>query len=302
MNLALGDLPVLRCPTCGGELSWRGTERAGLLHSGTLTCGCGCAWTVREGLARLYVEREVQGPDRLMRRIYDSLPALHDPMVRYTLPLFQAGRRSPFGITEGSLRDGLISRLQLGQLVAPAHRPARVLEVGVGGGANLERLRTGLKHIEDVEVWGLDLSEGMLGQCVRSLRRQRDGVTRLLMADAHALPFGTDTFDRVFHVGGIGAFRDPGLALSELARVAMPGTPIVVVDEQLDPAGPHRLHHRLLFRAVTFYDDNPHCPVEHVPAGATDVRAEQLSRFFYCLSFRAPGASGGPASRSGPGR
>ena len=222
-----------------------------------------------------------------MRRIYDALPGLHDPAVRYTLPLFQYGRRSSLGSTEGSLRDGLIARLCLGEIASPADRPVRVLEVGVGGGANLGRVWAGLERHPDAEVWGLDLSEGMLGRCVRLLERGGDRKTRLVMADAHALPFEDHTFDRVFHVGGIGAFRDPALALAELARVAVAASPIVVVDEQLDRQGPHRLHHRLLFRAVTFYDDDPHCPVEHVPPGATDVRPEQLSRFFYCLSFRA---------------
>jgi len=255
-------------------------------------------------MPRLYEEAAVRGPDRLMRRIYDALPSLHDPAVRYTLPLFQYGRRDSLGITEHALRDGLVARLRLGELRDPGDRPVRVLEVGVGSGANLARLREGLGHLPNLEIWGLDLSEGMLSQCIRRLERAGDGETRLLMADAHALPFDDQTFDRVFHVGGIGAFRDPGLAMAELARVAVEGAPIVIVDEQLDPQGHHRLHHRLLFRAVTFYDDDPHSPIEHVPPGATDVRNEQLSRFFYCLSFRAPARvtpdAGAPASRPGP--
>jgi hypothetical protein len=75
------------------------------------------------------------------------------------------------------------------------------------------------------------------------------------------------------------------VALAEMARVARPGTPIVVVDEQLDPGRLHGRFHRAMFRAVTFYDRHPHCPREHLPPGATAVVEEQVSRFFYCLTF-----------------
>ena len=51
-------------------------------------------------------------------------------------------------------------------------------------------------------------------------------------------------------------------------------------------SGPLR---RLGFRAVTFYDPAPACPSDAVPATARAVRDEQISRCFYCLSFRAPG-------------
>lgn len=296
MSLALADLALVVCPRCRGTLSYEGSWTGEQLAEGRLDSGCGASWAVRQGLARLYEEGQVQGPDKLMRRIYDALPGLHDPAVRYTLPLFQYSRSGQLGITEESLRDGLVARLRLDELETPVDRPIRVLEVGVGSGANLSRLRAGLARHPQVEIWGLDLSHGMITACQRRLARDGAPPTRLLMADAHALPFDDDHFDRVFHVGGIGAFRDPGQAMGELARVARGGSPIVIVDEQLDPDVRHRWVHRLLFRAVTFYDDDPHSPVEHVPTGATEVASEQLSRFFYCLSFRAP-ASGGPATR-----
>jgi ubiquinone/menaquinone biosynthesis C-methylase UbiE len=110
----------------------------------------------------------------------------------------------------------------------------------------------------------------------------------LVHADVHALPFRDHTFDRVFHVGGAATFRNPRTALSEMARVAQPNTPIVVVDEQLDPNRDHCLHHRLLFRLLTFYDWNPQSPREHLPEEAIGVVDEQASRFYYSLTFRMP--------------
>ena len=110
----------------------------------------------------------------------------------------------------------------------------------------------------------------------------------LALADGHDLPFPDASFDRVYNVGGIGTYRDPGRALAEMARVARPDTPIVVVDEQLDPDRAHSLYHRLMFRALTLYDPAPRCPRAHVPPDAVNVAEEQASRFYYCLTFRMP--------------
>ncbi|MCP3105018.1 methyltransferase domain-containing protein [Myxococcus sp. K15C18031901] len=277
-GLEAGDVALLACPACGGTLVFHGQEEAGRLESGQLRCGgCGEAWGVEAGLARLYREDAVRGTDRLMRVIYDGLPSLHDPLTTVLTPLLQS-------VSEARMRGRYVRRLELEALEGEA--PVRVLEVGVGAGANLPLIQRALPADLPVEVWGVDLSEGMLGQCQRRLRHGRFGAVRLLMADGHALPFPAETFDRVLSVGGIGGYRDPGRALEELARVAKPGTPIVVVDEQMDPDFRPSLLQRAAFRAITFYSRDPHCPTELLPEGATDVVAEQVSPFFYSLTFR----------------
>jgi ubiquinone/menaquinone biosynthesis C-methylase UbiE/uncharacterized protein YbaR (Trm112 family) len=280
--IAPDELALLRCPTprC----------RAALRDDGAaLVCAsCGARWPVRDGLARLYREELVRGNDRLLRFIYDRFAALHDVSVQVLIPLFQTEG------TERALRDAYVRRMALGALRArPDGSPARILEVGAGTGANLSLVRDALPRDVPVEYWAMDLSASMLAQLRQRVARDPavvpgDGRVRLAMADAHALPYPAASFDRVFHIGGIGGYRDPAAALAEMARVAVPGTPIVVVDEQLDPSRTHTLYHRAMFRAVTFYDRDPHCPRELVPAGAVDVVEEAASRFFYCLSFRMP--------------
>ncbi|RKH59284.1 methyltransferase domain-containing protein [Corallococcus llansteffanensis] len=288
-----GDVGLLACPSCRGALTWEGRTRAGRLDEGRLGCdGCGADWPVVEGLPRLFEEGQVRGTDRLMRVLYDGLPALHDPLVTLLMPLLQ-------GDTEARLRGHYIRRLELGTLTPrPRGPPLRVLEVGIGAGANLPLLEQELPPGLDVEVWGLDLSAGMLGRCRRRVEREGRRGVRLLMADAHALPFPDHSFDRVFEVGGINGYRAPERALAEMARVARPGTPVVVVDEQLD-ARERALHHRLAFRLLTFYTKDAHCPRELLPATAVDVLAEQFCRYYFCLTFRMPAAR--PA-RSGRGR
>ena len=264
---------VLRCPECHAVLAKRAT---------TLLCsGCGAHWPLREGIPVLYREPWVQGPDKLLRYFYDGVPRLHDPLVRYGLPLWQVGG------TEADIRAGYLKRLRLSEL-APTDAPRRFLEVSVGSGASIELVRREAYAVPDMEYWGFDLSWGMMNLARKRVEKTQQPPVSWVQGDAHALPFADHVFDRVLHVGGIGGFRDPAKALAEMCRVAKPGAPIVVVDEQLDPHRKNGLWPRLWFRAVTFYDDRPHCPTEALPPGVTDVVEEQLSRFYYGLSFRAP--------------
>ncbi|MFL5347171.1 MAG: methyltransferase domain-containing protein [Hyalangium sp.] len=281
--LSVDDLSRLACPRCRGTLRFRGQTRNRRLGRGGISCyGCGAHFRVEDGLAHLYRDEEVRGSDRLMRVVYNGMAPLHNLAVRVLLPVFQQG-------TEDEFRGGYMPRLELGALQhSPGEQPLRILEVGIGAGANLPWLRRELPAGVPVEIWGCDLSAGMLHVLRRELRRRGERDIRLLFGDAHALPFPDHSFDRVFHVGGINGFRDPALAMEEMARVAKPGTPIVVVDEHLDPARDPNLYHRAMFKLVTWYDDDPHCPVEAVPPGAVDITQDQLSLFFFCLSFKMP--------------
>jgi ubiquinone/menaquinone biosynthesis C-methylase UbiE len=280
-----GDLDMVRCPDCLEPVTFSGRMDRDHLEKGTLRCaGCGSVWPVLDGLPRLFREERVKGNDRLLRYVYDAFARLHDPAVRHVLPLLESG-------SEKALRDGYMRRLELGSLQPrPDGRPYRILEVGIGGGANLPLIRRDLAPGVPVEVWGVDLSLGMLSECRKVIPGAGLGHVRLMMSDAHALPFPDAAFDRVFHVGGIGGFRDPAKALAEMARVARPGTPIVVVDEQLDADRVNTLYHRVMFRLLTLYDPQPHCPSECLPAGAAEVIEEQVSRFYYCLTFLVPPA------------
>jgi ubiquinone/menaquinone biosynthesis C-methylase UbiE/uncharacterized protein YbaR (Trm112 family) len=277
------DVAALVCPACRGGLVFRGTLAADRLDRGVLGCrACGREWAVRDGVPSLVDETEVRGLDRIMRFVYDRIAPFHDPATYVLLPLLQ-------GSSEASTRDGHMRRLDVGSLVPGADGAApRILEVGVGSGGNLPWLERDLPPGLDVELWGVDLSPNMLAFCGRRLACPGSRPMRLLLADGHALPFRDASFDRVYNVGGIATYRDPRRALAEMARVARPGTPIVVVDEQLDPNTTHGLYHRLMFRALTAYDAAPRCPVAHLPPNAVDVIEEQVSRFYYCLTFRMP--------------
>jgi ubiquinone/menaquinone biosynthesis C-methylase UbiE/alkylhydroperoxidase/carboxymuconolactone decarboxylase family protein YurZ/uncharacterized protein YbaR (Trm112 family) len=285
--LTLADAELTACPTCRARLQYRGSQDEDeLLATGLLHCtGCGSHWPVRGGVPSLVDRSEVHLFDQFLGVVYDLIAPVHDLAVRLALPLLQFS-------SEGAMRDRYMRRIALTALRSRTDgQPLRILEVGIGAGANVPFIERDLPANLDVEIWGLDLSAGMLEQCRSRLARDPDGPrVRLMLADAHALPFPDAVFDRVFHVGGIAGYGNPRRALAEMARVARPGTPIVVVDEQLDPNTPQALYlyHWLMFRAITMYDLAPHAPVEHLPSRAVDVIEEQASRFYYCLSFRMP--------------
>lgn len=298
--LTTEDLRRLRCPRlgCHRKLDFIGQKgqpfpgsggkdaEPRFLKRGTLVCrGCRAEYLVVGGVARLFDESRVQQSDRILRRVYDFIATMHDVGADLVLPLLQYP-------AEGS-RDGYIKEMELEGL-PPIGEPVRILEVGIGPGTNVSLIERALIErgvpAGSWEIWGVDLSPVMIAECARRLRSNppRERV-RLLLADGHFLPFADDTFDRVLHVGGINGFRDRKQALAELVRVAKPGIPIIVVDEQLnpEPKQPHSLFHRAAFFAMTAYERDPRAPLKFA-RDEWNPKPTNISRFFYCLKLTKP--------------
>jgi ubiquinone/menaquinone biosynthesis C-methylase UbiE len=53
----------------------------------------------------------------------------------------------------------------------------------------------------------------------------------LVHCEGENLPFADNSFDVVFHCGGINFFNDKQKAILEMIRVAKPGTKLQIVDE-----------------------------------------------------------------------
>jgi SAM-dependent methyltransferase len=116
----------------------------------------------------------------------------------------------------------------------------------------------------------------------------------LLLGNAECLPFADESFDVVFHVGGINFFTDRGEAIREMIRVAKPGSRILIADETEE-------HVKDMYErgpVTSGYYKNRKEPVaapnDLVPPEMLETHLEFLKPMgknrFYALTFRRPGA------------
>jgi ubiquinone/menaquinone biosynthesis C-methylase UbiE len=119
---------------------------------------------------------------------------------------------------------------------------SRVLDCGIGAGVFSEGFIRALGA--PARVYGVDLSRRLLKKA--AARLDRHGVQpHLLRADARALPIGDSQMDAVICGLVLDHLGEASAALGELARVARPGAPVVVVTTR--PFAPD-LPVRIVFR------------------------------------------------------
>ena len=221
---------------------------------------------IRNGIPIFLENADVSGQNRRYQRLYDRLAPVYDISTRLYARLKSGG--------EEKRRREYLDELE----IEPG---AAVLEVSVGTGANLRYLPRTARY------FGLDISWGMLMQCQRHVKSWK-AEADLFQGAAEHLPFVDEAFDAVLHMGGINFFNNKALALSEMVRVARPGTKFVVVDETEDVAG----RYEKTAVAGAFYSNRPgaiSAPVESLPPGMLEIGAKTVGGGdLYCLTFRKP--------------
>jgi ubiquinone/menaquinone biosynthesis C-methylase UbiE len=209
--------------------------------------------------------------ERRSQAYYDRRAPIYDSSNRIAALL-----RGTSAIRE---RRKAVQRLGLGP-------GARALEVSVGTGTNLPLMAEAVGA--EGSLVGLDISNAMLGRCREKLSGKRVAA-ELVLGEASRLPFAGNSFDAVFHHGGIAEFGDAGGAIEEMMRVAKPGARVVICDVGVPTDRKLSLANRLLMRFQPDYRKPP--PLESVPRGAQDT---QLSWFhgggWYMLEFTKPSA------------
>lgn len=273
-----GIRELLVCPTCRGALEWFG-QLEDALSGGVLVClACRLPYPISHGIPEFVNPRRIGGRNARLSAMYDAASWFYRALSRAAFV--------SIGLKEETGRRELIDRLQ-------PH--GRVLEVSIGPGVNLPYLVT---RPAAGEIVGLDISRGQLLRCAAYARRKRWPVD-LVLGNGEQLPFTDDSFDSVFHIGGINFFDNKAAALAEMARVAKPGTRLLVADETERGA---RAYEKLIpgFSRATGGDRRPPAvpPVDDLPAGVTNVAVRDVwNGWFYCLEFTI-GTSGSPAGGS----
>jgi phosphatidylethanolamine/phosphatidyl-N-methylethanolamine N-methyltransferase len=98
-----------------------------------------------------------------------------------------------------------------------------ILEVGIGTGISLPQ------YAPDNELYGVDLSDGMLDKARAKVRRLGlKNVRQIERMDAENLQYRDNAFDVVVAQYVITSVPDPEKALDEFARVVRPGGEIVI--------------------------------------------------------------------------
>ena len=223
-------------------------------------------FSIRDGIPILINESRISGFNQRYRGFYNRIAGIYDASMWLFAQVAGGG--------EEHFRREYLRELEIPD-------GGRVLEVSTGTGANLPFLPA------TAAFFGLDLSWGMLKRCQRNMRR-RHIEAELILGNAEELPLRDETFDVVFHVGGINAFNDRAGALCEMVRVARSGTKILIVDETA------KMMEKLAWaptarRWLREHRERFAAPVALVPEGMRDIGVREIAKGnMYCLTFRKP--------------
>ena len=248
-------------------MEWFG-EPADVGTGGVLVClDCRVPYPVAEGIPEFVNARRLGGRNGRLAAMYDVGSWFYRALSK---PAFAS-----IGMSEDEARLQVLDHLHPGG--------GRVLEVSIGPGVNLPYL---VGRPDVGEIVGLDISRGQLRRCAAYARRKGWPVD-LVLGNGERLPFASGSFAGVFHIGGINFFDDKAAALAELARVAEPGTRVLVADETERGA---RAYEKLIpgfSRAVGGARRTAVVPpVADLPSGVADVDVREIwNGWMYCLAF-----------------
>ena len=100
----------------------------------------------------------------------------------------------------------------------------KILEVGIGTGKNVPY------YSDDMNVVGVDISEGMLRVCQERLKKFPEKKVKLLRADVQNLPFSDGEYDCAVSTFVFCTVPDPVKGLKEVHRVLRPSGKAVFLE------------------------------------------------------------------------
>lgn len=152
---------------------------------------------------------DMQATNQQNKRYYDSEARQYDEHRYQTL--------------EGQRVDAFHKLVLQELLIKALPAQASILELGCGTG----RLTEYVSKQQECEIFGVDLSGGMLQLARDRLKRDAAHNAHLTLGSISDLPFADNSFDAVFAILVINLIQDYRRAFVEIKRVLRPGGVIV---------------------------------------------------------------------------
>ncbi len=229
---------------------------------------------IENGIPNFLVLEKTEGMNKKYREFYNKFYRYYDAgmfFVEIMLKLFRIASKSISDSIE------LVENFEVKE-------GDKVLETSIGTGRNMRYVP------EKAYYFGIDISEGMLMKCRKNMVRNTREI-ELFQGNAEFLPFKEETFDSVFHIGGINFFNDRKRAIEEMIRVAKPGAKITIGDEMEKTITEQYEKIPLIkkYYALSKIDKSRVlAPADLVPADMKDIEVKNIREYFYILTFRKP--------------
>ncbi len=252
---------ALVCPTTHTPLQLADDEKS-------LTSQDGVTYQVGDtGIVNMLYPKELLPEDAREQHLYDQAFLRYDRGVSW---VFETLNHSD----EAATREFMISLMDL--------KPGMTaLEVGAGTGKDsvliLEKVKPGGTAVLS------DLSPNMLKLAQDKLATD-DVNVHYFLGNGSYLPFADDTFDAVFHFGGINTFSERKKAFEELTRVVRPGGKVVIGDESIAPWMRNQPTYQTLWKANPLF--RAEVPLEDVPPNVENFKLHYIfGNAFYVMEY-----------------
>jgi len=252
------SLEFLCCPDCRNDLVLRIKELVdNEVVSGFLKCEkCDEMYKIEDGIPDFLLPKFLNERDRKWMLEYDRMARSYDIIMCYLAPFFSTGFE-PFE------RYMWAKQLQV-------KKGALVLDVSTGTGRNLPFISRQIGSIG--KLVAMDISKGVLAYAKMKIKKKGWKNVELQRANASHLPYKTDTFDAIMHVGGVNTFAEKERALHEMVRVAKRKARIVIVDEGLAPEKQKTFLGRFLIKTNSLFACTP--PTKLLPKNIKNLKVK----------------------------
>ena len=262
------NLKTIICPSTHNALELKITKKSGdeIIKGELINKETKVSYPIADGIADLTFPFELKDTDKEFNNKYDANAANYDEGMDW---LFKS-----FFEKEEEVRSKLIGLLKL-------KTSSKVLNIGCGSGSDSEYI---IKKLgANGKLFNLDLTGGLIRIAKKKLGVSSDKL-EYIQGNGSYLPFADNSFDSVFHFGGINMFSEKKRAIMEMERVTKKRGIIVFGDESASPWLRRKKFGKIIRNANPLYDHLP--PIALLPTNAQNVSINYvLGNSFYAISF-----------------